>query len=331
MISPHLTVVIPTFNRPDSLWRAVESLFTQTIGPEAFSILIVDNAPDASARATWQALRKSAPEALSIAYESEPAAGVANARNRAMAVIENGLVAFLDDDQSAPDTWLEHLVACHQTYPAAVIFGPVLTALPDSVKEHRAYLSTFFARDPGHITGWIEKTYGCGNALLDLEQMSLERPLFDARANESGGEDDLLFARLKRRGAKFAWCEEAPVFEHPPENRLSLSYILRRAFSYGQGPCTLARRSSPPQYLTLLKWMGVGAVKFVLHGLIWLAMAIIRHPDRAFQLDKAIRGLAKVFFWVGLKFYGAATLPAASRTSTPSGRGQAPATANRDV
>jgi succinoglycan biosynthesis protein ExoM len=135
--------------------------------------------------------------------------------------------------------------------------------------------------------------------------------------NEVGGEDDLLFARIATSKGRFAWAADAPVYEHPLRQRVSLSYTLRRALAYGQGPCTLARKANPPRYGSLLMWMAIGAGKFILHGTIWLGMFIIRHPRRAFQLDKAVRGLGKVLFWVRMKFYGNATVSQAKPPTLP--------------
>ena len=313
MTAETVTVVVPTFNRPESLHRAVESLFWQSMRKDGFKVLIVDNSREATARFAYDALEARAPEAIALTYLHAPEPGVANARNAAMDALTTPLAAFLDDDQTAPIHWLEKLLEAHERFGAAVTFGPVLTALPDYITEHRAYFEHFFARDPGHRDGYIHKPWGCGNALLDTRQIPGTKPWFDARMNEVGGEDDGLFARIAEAGGKFAWAASAGVNEHPLPQRISLSYTLRRAFAYGQGPCTLARKASPPRIGSLLMWMGIGAGKFVLHGSAWLGLWAARQPRRAYQLDEAIRGLGKVFFWKKMRFYGASTVRQAAR------------------
>lgn len=319
--SEDVTVVIPTFNRPESLHRAVESLFWQGARRTGFRILIADNSQEASARFAYEALLTAVPDKITLSYLHVPEPGVANARNAAMNALTSPLVAFLDDDQSAPIEWLENLLAAYERFGAAVTFGPVLTALPDHVTRHRAYFEQFFARNPDRESGLIRKPYGCGNALLDTRQVSGPKPWFDTRMNEVGGEDDLLFARIRKAGGKFAWAARAPVNEHPLPQRIRLRYTLRRALAYGQGPCTLARRANPPQYGRLLMWMGIGAGKFALHGSAWLALFLIRHPRRAFQLDEAVRGLGKVLFWLEMRFYGTATVRQAPAAVATGGSG----------
>ncbi len=303
-----ISVVIPTFDRPEGLKRAVRSVFSQSLVRKGFELVIVDNTPDATANEAISELRSACPESITFVALHEPAAGVANARNTAMSVVSSGLVAFLDDDQSAPETWLETLLADYKKVPAAVTFGPVQTALPEGQRRHQAYFEQFFAREPGLKSGYIEESFGCGNALIDFAQIPGGEPWFDTDMNEIGGEDDLLFQRVRRAKLRFAWAADAPVWEHPPADRVTLRYTLKRAFSYGQAPITLARRQGRNRYDLVALWMGIGAGKAIWHGAQWSVLSLVRHPGRAFQLDRAVRGISKVFWWIDLRFYGAAAL-----------------------
>ena len=121
-----ISVVVPTFNRPQGLKLAVESVFAQSLAASGFELVIVDNTPDASAAEMITSLEAACPPSIRFIALHEPAAGVANARNTAMSAVTSNLVAFLDDDQSAPETWLETLLDNYRAYPAAVTFGPVI-------------------------------------------------------------------------------------------------------------------------------------------------------------------------------------------------------------
>ena len=306
-----ISVIVPTFDRPDSLRRAVHSLFAQTYAATGFAIIIVDNSPTGSAAAVISELQRACPESINLTAVSEPRPGVANARNAAMAVCQTHLVAFLDDDQSAPETWLATLLQAYEHTPAAVTFGPVETALPGGQTRHRAYFSAFFARKPDFVSGKINMSFGCGNALIDFYQIPGGAPWFDPKMNETGGEDDLLFARVRRADGDFAWAAEAPVFEHPLPERVTLNYTLRRAFSFGQAPISLALKDGKKRWDKVALWMLIGGAKFGWHGLQWFALSLIRHPGRAYQLDQAVRGFAKIVWWIDLKFYGAAAVKSA--------------------
>ena len=312
-----ISVIVPTFDRPDGLIRAVTSLFQQTLVRDGFDLIIVDNTPDATATDAIAELRAACPSDVNLIALHEPAAGVANARNHAMGAVTTDLVAFLDDDQSAPETWLESLRESYRHLPAAVTFGPVLTELPDDQARHKAYFETFFAREPGLKRGYTDEAFGIGNALVDFSKTPGGPPWFDTAMNESGGEDDFLFERIRQAGGSFAWAADAPVWEHPPKERVTLQYTLKRAFSYGQAPITLARRTKKNAMAATALWMLIGFGKLGFHGLAWTALSLIRHPGRAFELDKAIRGLGKILWWVDLRFYGAAVLAKSPSTAPP--------------
>ena len=320
-----LTVIVPTFDRPQSLQRAVQSLFKQTLAQTTgFTLIVVDNTPSGSAAATLEALKRDCPQTIAMKTLHAPEPGVANARNAAMAAVEGSLVAFLDDDQSAPPEWLEHLLAAYERTPAAVTFGPVETVLPQGTTKHRAYFEAFFARTCDAKSGYIDQAFGCGNALIDFAQIPGSAPWFDAKMNEMGGEDDLLFERVRRLGQRFAWASKAIVFEHPPVARVRFSYTLKRAFSYGQAPVTLAIKGASKRYDRIPLWMAIGLGKAFWHGLQWLALTAIRHPRRAFELDLAVRGVSKLFWWVDLKFYGRAALKSAGSPPIPPSAGTKP-------
>ncbi|MCI4646224.1 MAG: glycosyltransferase [Hyphomonadaceae bacterium] len=312
-----VSVVIPTFRRPYELLRAMHSVFRQTYLEGALAeLVIVDNDPSGSSMEPARLLAAEAPASLRVTILHCPDPGVANARNMAVDAVTTPLIAFLDDDQSAPATWLAELVQAHSETAASVVFGPVDTALPNSIHHHRAYFQAFFARNPDLPDGLIPTFFGCGNALLDLRQLPAQRPLFDAATNETGGEDDNLFSRIQRQGARFAWASRARVWEHVPANRATLDYTLRRALAYGQGPSRMAREGG--DYSQLAFWMAVGLGQFIVYGLTALVGWAVRAPTRAIWLGRATQGLGKLVWWPKHRFYGASQTAPAAPTSDQS-------------
>lgn len=314
-MSPSITIVIPTFQRVDMLERAVRSAFEQDI-EEDYGVLVVDNDPAATGRALSEALESQAPKNIKFEYVHEPAPGVANARNTALTATSSQYIAFLDDDQSAPKEWLRTILKAQYDFPAAITFGPVHTALPEHVTKHKKYLADFFSRTLDQPTGLIEESFGCGNSLMNMELVPPERPIFDVAMNETGGEDDILYSRVRQTGGKFGWCADAPVLEHVPEDRAKLRYTLVRAISYGQGPITEARMRSPARWDLVVLWMGVGAVKASLNFTIYAFKWVTRSDDRATYLDRTARGFGKLFWWKKFRFYGLHKLLSSKPTST---------------
>lgn len=307
MSAPRISVIMPTCRRPAALAVAVRSIFRQ----QGFSrgeveLVVVDNDPAGSARPTFDDLSREA--TLPFTYAHAPIPGVARARNVGLAVAKGELIAFLDDDEEAPVHWLAALVSAQAEFGAAAVFGPVRAVLPPGVTEHRAYLETFFSRPGPAKAGPIDGYYGCGDSLVVRSAMPAQVDPFSTERDHMGGEDDLLFGLMKDRGARFAWAPEAWVHEHVPLARANLTYAMRRAFAYGQGPTASCAASEPPRWAGVVGWMIQGSVQAIVFGLLAGVQWALRSPGRARTLDRAARGLGKLL-WFGafkIEFYGRA-------------------------
>ena len=173
---------------------------------------------------------------------------------------------------------------------------------------HRAYLERFFSRTGPDESGPLARPYGCGGSLMRRASALPGPTPFDPACDETGGEDDVLFTRLLARGGRLAWSAEALAFEHVPPERARLAYALRRAFAYGQSPSQICARAG--DWPGVAKWMAVGLAQATGWGAMALPAWALRRPRRAEPLDRAVRGLGKLFWAPGFepRFYGAAGL-----------------------
>ena len=295
-MSASVSIIIPTQRRPEALLRAARSALRQTgVEPSRLELIVADNDQVPSARMIVRRLEAEA--GFPVIYVHEPRSGVANARNAALARASGELIAFLDDDEEAPDRWLAALLDAQARYDADVVFGPVRARAPAAIVEHRAYLEHFFSRLGPDQPGLIADHFGCGDSLIRRAALpDLRRP-FSEVCNQTGGEDDLLFCKMKAAGARFAWAPDAYVFEDPASDRLNLAYTILRAFTYGQGPSVRCATASPPDRLGVARWMLIGLGQTLVFGLMALAQWSVRAERRAFALDLAARGLGKTFWW----------------------------------
>ncbi|MGY6629324.1 MAG: glycosyltransferase family 2 protein [Oceanicaulis sp.] len=297
-----IAVLVPTFRRPDSLERALRSLFQQARTPD--EIIVSDNDPAGSARAPVEALQADAP--CPLIYVHAPAPGVSNARNAGFAAASAPRIAQLDDDESAPPHWLEALEAVHETSGAGITFGPVQALADGAGPVLSAWLTRLYSRAPGHAEGLIAKPYGCGNSLIDRRRCALPTPVFDAAANETGGEDDILFTALAGAGARFAWAPGAQVIEHVETSRATFGHAARRSFAYGQGPSQTALKSK--RFGALAAWVVVGAAQAAAFTLALPAALIAGPVPAAACIDRLVQGAGKMVFFdfAAPRFYGAA-------------------------
>jgi glycosyltransferase involved in cell wall biosynthesis len=302
-MNPDVAIIIPTLRRPESLERAVRSALVQTgVSDRLREIIVVDNDPQASSRETAARLAEEAE--IPIVWRHAPRPGVATARNEGLAATTAPLIAFLDDDESASPDWLAALIAAQVTTGADAVFGPIRGRVPDGTGWTRPYLELFFGREGPDRIQLIDTPYGCGNSLLVRATALPGAAPFNAAADQSGGEDDALFAALAARGGRFGWAADAWVDEFAPPHRATLRYALTRAFAYGQGPSQTA--AAARDWLAVVRWMMVGAAQAAVWGAAALGLTLIASPRRADALDRCARGLGKLFWMKGFEphFYG---------------------------
>jgi len=302
-MSADVAIIVPTMRRPESLTRALQSLFAQEgVTDRVAGVVVVDNDPEGTAKSIVAGLTSLSPWPL--IYRHEPRPGVATARNAGLAATDAPLIAFLDDDEAATPEWLAALLGGLQTTGADVVFGPIHGRVPDGTGWTTDYLERFFGREGPEATRLIDNPYGCGNSLMVRAAALPGAAPFDAGMDQSGGEDDALFSALAGRGGRFGWAADAWVDEFAPPHRATLHYALARAFAYGQGPSQTAARER--HWPDLICWMLIGAAQSVVFGVASVALVAIRSPRRAQAYDRTARGLGKVFWTKDFEphFYG---------------------------
>ena len=99
MSAPRVSVVMPTYNRRDTIVRAIESVRAQTF--EDWELVVVD---DGSTDGTRDVVAGIDPRVQLIVQENR---GVGGARDMGMAAASGALIAFLDSD----DAWPAHHLA----------------------------------------------------------------------------------------------------------------------------------------------------------------------------------------------------------------------------
>lgn len=302
-----VAVIVPTMRRPESLERALRSLFVQSgVTDRLSAIVVVDNDPAGTAADTVARLTGDSP--CPLIYRHEPRPGVATARNAGLSMTPAPLIAFLDDDEAASPDWLSALLSGLERTGADVVFGPIAGRVPDGTGWATPYLEAFFGREGPATTGLIDRAYGCGNSLMIRATALPGAAPFDSASDQSGGEDDALFAALKDRGGRFGWVADAWVEEFAPPHRATMRYALSRAFAYGQGPSQTAAKAR--NGIGIVRWMIVGAIQTALWGLASIGLTVIAHPARARMMDRTARGLGKIFWMKGFEphFYGSREL-----------------------
>lgn len=226
-----VSVCIATYRRTDRLRALLEDLARQSRLPD--QVVVVDNDPTGSARPLIEGLGASAAP-FAIAYEVQPERNIALTRNITVTLADGDWLAFIDDDERAPERWLQQLLEAAAAFGADGILAPVEPQLPADAPPwiRRGRFYDFPRQRSGQLVPLNRMRFG--NVLLRGNPLRAEPGPFDPRYGLSTGEDGDLLVRLAHKGVRIIWCDEAIVLEPIETRRLSLRWLLMRALSGGQ-------------------------------------------------------------------------------------------------
>ncbi len=122
-----VSIVMPLYNKEETVGRALESVLSQTVTDFELSIVndgSTDRGPDA--------VRSFKDRRIKIL--DQPNSGVSSARNRGVSEAQGDVIAFLDADDEWENDFLETILSLRREYPHCGVYG-----------------TSYFIRRPGHM------------------------------------------------------------------------------------------------------------------------------------------------------------------------------------
>ena len=181
-----LSIVIPTYRRPDALPRALDRLERQTIPSGDFEVIVVDDDVEDDAREVERSVGR---RPFRVRRLHRHARGVSAARNAGWRAAEAPLVMFLGDDiLAAPDLVEQHL-AWHERRPDQTIgvLGHVRWARELRRTAFMVWLDEGIQFDYGSLSG-----DEAGPGHFYTSNISLKRGMLE----RAGGFDEVRFPFL---------------------------------------------------------------------------------------------------------------------------------------
>lgn len=233
------SVVVPTFDREDSLARTITSILNMRTSelPGLFELLIVDNNPSSPIRNLVESFAQEA--GFPIRYIPEPRRGVSRARNTGVKMSNGDYVAFVDDDCTVHPDWLLNLMNAFITKECDIVQGKVLLEfedlnLPEWVDD--SDMANFALFDPGNdVTR--PHTIMTGNA--GIRKSVFEKyGFFDVRLGPgaAGSAEDLeFFRRIENEGLHILYVPDVVVYHRIIKERLTKEALLDRYYKMGCG------------------------------------------------------------------------------------------------
>lgn len=251
----HLTIAMLTYRRNDYLAQVIPELLAQADdvcdAQTTASVLIVDNDPQAGARAVVEAARAAlageqsqatepsraadsdvAAATSRLVYVHEPEPGIVAGRNRALSQAHGSdALIFIDDDEIPSPGWLKALVSTWRAQGCAAVTGPTP---PTFEVDPSVWVTASGAFDSWEAAdGSQVRSADTGNLLLDLAVVEDLGLRFDPRYGLTGGEDSLFTRQLTRAGGVIRFAAGAVVTKRVPAARARRTWVLERSLRSG--------------------------------------------------------------------------------------------------
>jgi GT2 family glycosyltransferase len=240
-------VVLPTFRRPAQVVATLRSLAAQLHRHRA-AVIVMDN--DDDAREGLEAVRP-----LLLSDEVPGMALVARERGNCSAYnagFRAALAEFprmrrclvIDDDELAGADWIERMTAEAERSGVDIVGGPQMPVFERGGNGRFERHPVF--RQHYDRSGPVPILYSSGNVLISRTVLEAAGdPVLDTAFNFIGGGDSDFYSRMRERGFRFGWCEEAPVFETVPERRTRFDWVNARSLRNGAISSLIEHRRRP--------------------------------------------------------------------------------------
>jgi GT2 family glycosyltransferase len=205
---PKISVVVPTYRRPEYLSRCLLALTTQVFDRDAYEIIVVSDGPDPEIQLVmmeYAHVKRPAIHFIALSERRGPAA----ARNTGWREAAGTWIAFTDDDCIPHEYWLANLCRDAQRLPENAPFALTgkthvpISADPTDYERNVAHLET---------AGFITANCLCSRAALE------ETGGFDERFTMAWREDSDLQFNLIQHHIPIFHAPSARV-THPVRNR----------------------------------------------------------------------------------------------------------------
>ncbi|NUY34378.1 glycosyltransferase [Paraburkholderia sp. JPY303] len=203
---PDVSVVVPTYRRPQMLANCLNALCAQQFAPHRYEIVVCDDGPDDATRACVERFaREQAPHGLEVHYlPVTRTQGPAGARNAGWQYARASLIAFTDDDTLPDPHWLTAGVAALASGATAAA-GRIVVPLPELPE-----LPTDYEAD---ASGLARAEFATANVFVRRAAL-VATGGFDERFTSAWREDSDLQFTLLTAGGQIVRARDAVVV-HP--------------------------------------------------------------------------------------------------------------------
>ena len=237
-----LSIVVATYNRAQSLLRTLHSVVGQTAPAEKWECVVVNNNSTDNTEALFAEFAAANPT-FDLKIVTETKQGLSNARNCGIAASKGEYIAIVDDDETLEDTFAESYIEFFDAFPSAMAAGGAVKACYESARPRwMSHFTEQMIANPLDLD--IAVTIFPNSRVPAGGNMAFRREVFDrvglfnpklGRNGQSlvGGEENDLFARLRREGELLYFVPNAAIYHHIPDSKLTDDYFDRLSYNVG--------------------------------------------------------------------------------------------------
>ena len=302
-VAPDIEVLICTHNRRELLERALLSLDDATV-PEGcrVGVLVVANACSDETCEWLSSLTRHNTLNLPLRWIEDSVPGKSHALNFALPQTRGKLIAFVDDDHRIDAGYLTALWEGSRRFPNAELFcGRILpdwTGEEPAWTQHTGKYRIYPLPVPRFELGEENKAVEPGTATPGGGNLAIRQGVFEKigpfrlelgpKGHDLGGAEDIEWVRRAiTTGSKLYYLPAMLQYHYVDPRRLTLGYVLRKAFERSASTTRLHTDASGP----------MGIPPFMLRkslGYLGHALVSLRNDRRRFYLTRLAASLGEI-------------------------------------
>ncbi|BAQ64044.1 glycosyltransferase family 2 protein [Geminocystis sp. NIES-3709] len=222
-----ISIVIPTYNRPEKLKNCLQSLTKLDYNKNSFEVIVVD---DGSPQSLESIISYFQP-LINLKCIQQKNLGPATARNKGVSQAQGEYMAFTDDDCEVTPLWLSIFADGFAQNPDAILGGFIINKLKENIYSEASqklvdYLYSYYNAIPEQSKFFTSNNFAISKIIFQkIGGFNTTFPL-------AAAEDRELCDRLYSQGYKMIYLPKAQV-EH--SHYLTLKTFWQQHINYGKG------------------------------------------------------------------------------------------------
>ena len=285
-----ISVIVCTYNRDKYIYNVLKSLADNTLSPNCYEIVLVDNNCTDNTRSECTRFAQDFPE-VAFRYLVETNQGLSHARNRGIKESAGDILVYVDDDALVNKAYLQTYADFFEQHPEIdAAGGPIIpqyeTSEPTWMSPIIKALLTGYKYLGNQPKEFPKNDYpGGGNAAYRATVFD-KVGLFNVELGRKGdslvgAEEKDIFDKMTTLGMRFYYLPNAILYHIIPEKKLSRDYFDRLSFSIGKSERMRTQQISKTKYHKRLLSEGI---KWIATIVLCLGYTLLLSPRKGWKL-----------------------------------------------